>query len=66
MNTLLIQTVNNQELVLVETFLKQHHLKSRILTNDDKEDIVLGKMMDETNYTETVDTNEFIKQLRNQ
>ena len=64
MNTLLIQTANNQELILVENFLKQHHLKSRILTDDDKEDIVLGRMMEETDYTETIDTTEFIKQLR--
>ncbi|MBS1578911.1 MAG: hypothetical protein JST29_04650 [Bacteroidetes bacterium] len=64
METLLIQTENNEQLHLIETFLKEHHLKSRLLNDDDKEDIVLGKLMEETDYSEVIDTNEFLKQLR--
>ncbi|MBS1643272.1 MAG: hypothetical protein JST94_03165 [Bacteroidetes bacterium] len=64
METLLIQTENNEQLQLIETFLKEHHLKSRLLNDDDKEDIVLGKLMEETDYSEVIDTNEFLKQLR--
>ncbi|MBS1640708.1 MAG: hypothetical protein JSR12_11710 [Bacteroidetes bacterium] len=64
METLLIQTENDEQLQLIETFLKEHHLKSRLLNDDDKEDIVLGKLMEETDYSEVIDTNEFLKQLR--
>ena len=64
METLLVQTANKEQLQLVENFLKQHHLKSRVLTEDDKVDIVLGRLMEETDYSETVDTEDFIKQLR--
>ncbi|MCZ2223101.1 MAG: hypothetical protein LC122_05665 [Chitinophagales bacterium] len=64
METLLIQTENLEQLRLVEDFLKEHHLKSRVLNDEDKEDIVLGRLMEETDYSETVDTTEFLKQLR--
>jgi len=64
METLLIQTENEEQLRLVEQFLKEHHLKSRLLTDDDKEDIVLGRLMEETDYSETVDTTNFLQQLR--
>jgi len=64
METLLIQTENLEQLRLVEDFLKEHHLKSRVLNDEDKEDIVFGRLMEETDYSETVDTTEFLKQLR--
>ncbi|MBX2930401.1 MAG: hypothetical protein KF781_00480 [Chitinophagaceae bacterium] len=64
METLLIQTENSEQLRLIEDFLKEHRLKSRVLSDDDKEDIVLGRLMEETDYSETVDTTEFLKQLR--
>ena len=34
------------------------------LNEEDKEDLVLGLMMQETDYNDTIDTNEFIKQLQ--
>ena len=66
METLLIQTESNEELQLVEAFLKQNRLKSRLLNDDDKEDIVLGRLMEETDYSETIDTDLFLQQLRSQ
>lgn len=64
METILIQAANSEELKLVEEFLKKNKLKSRVLTEDDKEDIVLGKMMEETDYSDTIPTDIFLKQLR--
>lgn len=65
METILVQVKNGEELKLIERFLQQHQLKSHVLTDDDKEDIVLGKMMEETNHNEIVDTNSFLAKLKN-
>jgi hypothetical protein len=64
METIVVQAANAEELKMIEAFLKKNKLKSRILTDDDKEDIVLGKLMEETDYKETVPTDSFIKKLR--
>lgn len=64
METIVVQAANAGELKLIEEFLKKNKFKSRILTDDDKEDIVLGKLMEETDYKETVPTDAFIKKLR--
>lgn len=64
METIVVQAANAAELKLIEEFLKKNKLKSRVLTDDDKEDIVLGKLMEETDYNETVPTDSFIKKLR--
>jgi hypothetical protein len=34
-----------------------------VLNEEDKEDLVLGLMMEETDYNDTIDANEFIKML---
>jgi len=34
------------------------------LSNDDKEDIVLGRLMEETDYNEVIDTDTFLNKLR--
>jgi len=64
METILIQAGNAEEAKLVHSFLQQHKLKSLVLTDDDKEDIVLGRLMEETNYEEVIDTNGFLSKLR--
>lgn len=64
METILIQPSNEAELKLVQAFLEEHKLKSRILSEEDKEDILLGKMMEETDYNDIIDTDAFIRQLR--
>jgi len=64
METIVVQAANAEELKLIEEFLKKHKLKSRILTDDDKEDIVFGKLIEETDYKETIPTDAFIKKLR--
>ena len=64
METILIQTANSEELRLIEELLKKNNLKSRVLTDEDKEDIVLSRMMEETDYDDTVSADEFLKKLR--
>ena len=64
METIVVQAANTAELKMIEEFLKKNKLKSRVLTVDDKEDIVLGKLMGETDYNETIPTNALLKKLR--
>jgi hypothetical protein len=64
METILIQTQNAEEAKLVQDFLQQHKIKARVLTEEDKEDIVLGRLMEETVYEDTVDLNQFLNKLR--
>lgn len=66
MEILLIQTKNAEERKLVEEFLKKNNLQSRLLSEEDKEDVVLGSMMEETDYSDTVDTDTFLNKLRGQ
>ena len=65
METLIIQTKDAKEIELVQSFLKQNKIKSRLLTDEAKEDIVLIKLMAETDYSEVIDTNAFLNKLRN-
>lgn len=60
----MVQVANAEELKMIEEFLKKNKLKSRVLTDDDKEDIVLGKLMEETDYNETIPIDELLKKLR--
>ncbi len=64
METIVVQAANAAELKLIEEFLKKNKLKSRVLTEDDKEDIVLGKLMEETDYNETIPIDVLLKKLR--
>lgn len=60
METILIQTDNAEEAKLVQSFLQQNKIKGHVLTDDDKEDIVLGKLMEETDYEEVIEINTFL------
>lgn len=64
METILIQTNNAEEVKLVQSFLQQYKIKGRVLTDNDKEDIVLGRLMEETDYNELIDTDSFLSKLR--
>ncbi len=64
MDTFLIQTENAEEVKLIQSFLEKHKLKGRILSDEDKEDIVLGRLMEETEHEDVIDTNSFLKKLR--
>jgi hypothetical protein len=64
METIIIQADNEEQAKLVKSFLQEHKLRGRVLSDEDKEDIVLGRLMEETNYEEVVDTDSFIASLR--
>ncbi|HEX5153499.1 MAG TPA: hypothetical protein VFW07_18750 [Parafilimonas sp.] len=64
METVLVQPANIEELKLLKEFLQKSSIKNRVLSEEDKEDFVLGLMMQETDYSHTIDTENFIKQLQ--
>lgn len=64
METIVVLTENEEQGKLVKAFLEQHKLKSRVLMDEDKEDIVLGRLMEETDYEEVIDTSTFLNKLR--
>ena len=39
METIVVQAANAEELKMIENFLKENNVKSRVLTDDDKEDM---------------------------
>jgi len=63
METIVIQPENDFELSILKDFLEKSHIKSRVLSEDDKEDFVLSLLMQETDYTDTIESNDFIKSL---
>ncbi len=56
METNVVQPNNDDQVKLVKAFLEQHKLKNRVLSEEDKEDIVLGRLMEESDYNELTDT----------
>ena len=64
METILIQAESAEQVRLLQSFLTQNNMNGRVLSDDDKEDIVLGRLMEETDTNERVDTNAFLKKLR--
>jgi hypothetical protein len=64
MDTILIQTNNPEEVKLVLSFLHQNKIKGRVLSDSDKEAIVLGRLMEETDYNHLIDTDSFLIKLR--
>lgn len=64
METILIQAESAEQVKLLQSFLNQNNMNGRVLSDDDKEDIVLGRLMEETDTNERVDTNAFLKKLR--
>lgn len=63
MNTIVIHATD-QQMTLINEFLKAHHLKSRVLSEDDKEDIVMSRLIQETDFSDIVDTDDFMRKLR--
>lgn len=64
METILIQTNSAEEAKLIQSFLQQNKIKGHVLTDDDKEDIVLSRLMEETDYEEIIEINTFLHKLR--
>jgi hypothetical protein len=64
MEAFLVQTENEEQAKLVKAFLEKHQLKSHVLSEEDKEDIVPGRLMEETDYSDVIDRYPFLIQLR--
>ena len=64
METILIQAESAEQVRLLQSFLTQNNMNGRVLSDDNKEDIVLGRLMEETDTNERIDTNAFLKKLR--
>jgi hypothetical protein len=59
METFLVQTENEEQAKLVKAFLEEHQLKSHVLSEEDKEDIVPGRLMEETDYNDVIERTVF-------
>jgi peroxiredoxin len=64
METILVQPDNEEQAKMIQAFLEQHKLKSRLLSDEDKEDVLLGQLIEATDYDNLIDTDMFIKKLR--
>ena len=64
METILIKAQNDAEVQLIRGFLQQNKLHGRLLSDEDKEDFVLSRLMDETNESDVIDTSAFLQKLR--
>jgi hypothetical protein len=63
MEIIILEPGSNAELVLIQEFLDRTGIKSRVITDDDKEDFVLSLMMQGIDYTDTIDARDFINSL---
>ncbi len=64
MQTIVIHAETVREVTLVREFLEQHKITGRLLSEEDKEDIVLSRLMEETNYEDVIDTDTFLQKLQ--
>ena len=64
METILIQIESADQVKLLQSFLNLNNMTGRVLSDDDKEDIVLGRLMEEADTNERIDTDAFLKKLR--
>ena len=63
MNTLLVNTKDEQELQLVQDLLSKMKIKTRILSSEEKEDIGLLGLMKEADRTKKVTRATIMKKL---
>ena len=64
METVLIETSKKGDIEFIRQFAKRMGLKSKVLTLEEKEDIALGKAIEEGRKGEYVDKEKVIKALR--
>ena len=63
-NTLMISFENNEALVALQLLLKQLGIKSKLLSDEQMEDIGLAMMMKEVDTSKTVSYEKVMKKLR--
>ena len=64
MQSIIIEPKNKKELVFISEMLKRMDIKAKYLTEDEKEDIALGKAIDEGMKTRNVSKATILKSLR--
>ncbi len=64
MVAVIVKPSNEEEMKLLKEFLQKSKIKSRIINDEKKADFVLGLMMQETDYDDTIDTTAYIKYLQ--
>ena len=64
METVLIEVSNNSDIGFIRQFATRLGLKSKVLTLEEKEDIALGRAIEEGRKGEYVDKETVIKVLR--
>ena len=64
METILVQPRTKADLKLLKDFLTKTSMKTKILSDTSKEDIVLSRLMSKVNINDTIDTAIFLKKLR--
>ena len=64
MTTILIQAKDESEFVLLSEMLKKMHIKSKVLTKDEQEDLYFGKAMEEGLKTKVVSKDKILKALK--
>lgn len=64
METLIVTVKDKDELHLVSTMLKKMHISAKQLTEEEREDLGLTKLMKRVDRTEKVSREEVMKTLR--
>ena len=64
MESLIITPANNEELALIKAVLKKMNLETKVLTDEEKEDMGLALLMSEADRNATTSREEVMKKLR--
>jgi hypothetical protein len=63
MESAILSGKSKKDLLLLVELAEKLGIKARLLNNDEKEDLVIGKAIQEGRTGEVVDTEEFLKSL---
>ncbi len=61
---LLVSTENQEEMLFLEALLKKLGIKSKLLTDEEREDFGLGLLMKEVDTSKTVSYEKVMKKLK--
>jgi hypothetical protein len=65
METILVSPKNEQEFQLISDLFSKMKIKTKVLTSDEKEDLLLAELMKESDRSEKVSRDEIMKKLEN-
>lgn len=64
MESLIITPANHEELALIKAVLKKMNLETKVLTDEEKEDIGMALLMSQADRSATISREEVMKKLR--